>query len=194
MEITIPEAVNQMLQIVKQLQSKYPKKRFTLDGRLVGDIGEVLVEDTYDVKLHEGLQKHHDGITPDGKQVQIKATMQNWLTFPGDHTPDYYLGIKIKPDGTFTEIFNGPGQVAHEAVKNRKPTKTNLHTVSISILERLNEKVYKKDRILRRVTGFKGLRSRLDQLKRSQHEARPWGHRNKINKGRGMFNMLTSTE
>ena len=161
MEITIPEAVNQMLQIVKQLQSKYPKKRFTLDGRLVGDIGEILVEDTYDVKLHEGLQKHHDGITPDGKQVQIKATMQNWLTFPGDHTPDYYLGIKIKPDGTFTEIFNGPGQVAHEAVKNRKPTKTNLHTVSISILERLNEKVYEKDRILRQVTWFEGLRRRI---------------------------------
>ncbi|MBA7644682.1 hypothetical protein ES703_52427 [subsurface metagenome] len=161
MEITISDAVKQLLQIVKQLQSKYPKKKFTLDGRLVGDIGEVLVEDAYDVKLHEGLQKHHDGITPDGKQVQIKATMQNWLTFPVDHIPDYYLGIKIKPDGTFREIFNGPGRVAREAVKDRKPTKTNLHTVSISILERLNEKVHEKDRILRQVTWFEGLRRRL---------------------------------
>jgi len=152
MEITIPDAVKQMLQIVKQLQSKYPKKRFTLDGRLVGDLGEILVEDTYNVKLYEGLQKHHDGITPDGKQVQIKATMQNSLTFPVDHIPDYYLGIKIKPDGTFREIFNGLGRVAHEAVKDRKPTKTNLHSVSISILESLNEKVHEKDRILRKVS------------------------------------------
>ncbi len=40
MGITILDAVNQMLQIVKQLQSAYPKKRFTLDGRLVGDLGE----------------------------------------------------------------------------------------------------------------------------------------------------------
>jgi hypothetical protein len=144
--------VKQLLQIVKQLQSKYPKKRFTLDGRLVGDIGEILVEETYDVKLHEGLQKHHDGITPDDKQVQIKATMKNSLTFPVDHIPDYYLGIKIKLDGTFREIFNGPGRVAREAVKDRKPTKTNLHSVSISLLERLNEKVHEKDRILRRVS------------------------------------------
>ena len=152
MGITISDAVKQMLQIVKHLRSKYPKKRFTLDGRLVGDLGEILVEDTYDVKLHEGLQKHHDGITPDGKQVQIKTTMQNSLTFPVDHIPDYYLGIKIKPDGTFREIFNGPGRVAREAVKNRKPTKTNLHSVSISILERLNEKVHEKDRILRKIS------------------------------------------
>jgi len=151
MEITIPDAVKQMLQIVKQLQSKYPQKRFTLDGRLVGDLGEILVENTYDVKLHEGLQKHYDGITPDGKQVQIKATMQNSLTFPVDHIPDYYLGIKINTDGTFKEIFNGPGRVAREAVKNRKPTKTNLHTVSIGILERLNEKVHEQDRILKQV-------------------------------------------
>ncbi len=161
MGITIPDAVKQMLQIVKQLHSKYPKKRFTLDGRLVGDLGEILVEDTYDVKLHEGQKKHHDGITPDGKQVQIKATMQNSLTFPVDHIPDYYLGIKINTDGTFRETFYGPGRVARESVKGRKPTKTNLHTVSISILERLNEKVHEKDRILRQVTWFEGLRRRL---------------------------------
>lgn len=43
MRITIPDAVKQMLAIVEQLCAAYPKKKFTLDGRLVGDIGEVLV-------------------------------------------------------------------------------------------------------------------------------------------------------
>ena len=149
MEITIPEAVKRLLQIVNQLRSTYPKKRFTLDGRLVGDLGEVLVEAVYDLELYGGLRRHHDGITPDGRQVQIKATMQNSLTFPVDHIPDYYLGIKINGDGTFREVFNGPGRIAGEAVKDRKPTKTNLHSVSISILERLNGKVLDRDRILR---------------------------------------------
>lgn len=149
MEITIQCAVKQMLQIVEQLQNKYPRKKFTLDGRLIGDIGEILVENTYDVSLHERLRKHHDGITSDGRQVQIKATMQNSLTFPVDHVPDYYIGIKINADGTFREIFNGPGEIASEAIKNRKPTKTNLHSVSISTLETLNQKVQEKDRIRR---------------------------------------------
>jgi hypothetical protein len=150
MAITIRDAVNQMLQIVKQLQNAYPKKRFTLDGRLVGDLGEILVEAAYDIELHNELQKHHDGITSDGRQVQIKATMQNSLTFPVDHVPDYYLGIKIHPDGTFTEVFNGPGSVAWKAVSNRKPTKTNLHSISINTLARLNQNVQAKDRIPRR--------------------------------------------
>lgn len=150
MEITIPDALKQLLQIVQRLESAYPKKRFTLDGRLVGDLGEVLVEDAYNVELNKKLEKHHDGIAPDGRQVQIKATMQNSLTFPVDHIPHYYLGIKIHADGTFTEIFNGPGSVAWEAVKNRKPTKTNLHSVPINVLAGLNEKVRPKDRIPRR--------------------------------------------
>lgn len=129
MEITVADAVKQLIQIVKELRSAFPQKRFTLDGRLVGDLGEVLVEAAYDIELHEGLRKHHDGKASDDRQVQIKATMQDSLTFPVDHIPDYYLGIKIYPDGTFMEIFNGPGSVAWEAVKNRKPTKTNLYSV-----------------------------------------------------------------
>jgi hypothetical protein len=141
MAITIPDAVKQMLQIVKKLQKAYPKKRFTLDGRLVGDLGEILVEDAYDVELFEDLKKHHDGETSNGRQVQIKATMKSSLTFPVDHIPYYYLGIQIHPDGSFTEIFNGPGGIAWQAVRNRKPTKTNLHSVPVNALQKLDETV-----------------------------------------------------
>lgn len=40
--ITIPEAVKQLLGIVQRLHAAFPHKAFTLDGRLVGDLGEVL--------------------------------------------------------------------------------------------------------------------------------------------------------
>lgn len=150
MEITIAEAIRQLRHIVKQLQEAYPKKNFTLDGRLVGDLGEILAKLEYDIELNDGLQKHHDAKASDGRLVQVKATMQNSLTFPGDHVPDYYLGVRIEHDGTLTEIFNGPGSVAYEAVKNRQPTKTNLHTVNINTLRRLNEEVRSKDKIPRR--------------------------------------------
>ena len=146
----IHQAVKDMLIIVEALHNAYPKKKFTLDGRLVGDLGEILVEADYELELYEGLEKHHDGETPDGKKVQIKATMKNSLTFPVDHIPVYYLGIKINPDGSYTEIFNGPGAIAWEAVKNRKPTKTNLHSVTLSALEKLNKTVSIEDRIPKR--------------------------------------------
>jgi len=154
-QITIPDAIKQMLQVVKQLQQVYPTKKFTLDGRLVGDLGEVIAEIAYEIKLHDDLRKHHDAIVTDGsgRQVQIKATMKASLTFPCDHIPDYYLGLKVHPDGTFTEIFNGPGSIAWRAIKNRQPTKTNLHNIAINALMRLNETVPSCDRIPRRVDG-----------------------------------------
>jgi hypothetical protein len=150
--ITIPDAVKQLLAIVELLRKSFEKKRkrFTLDGRLVGDIGEILVEEAYDIRLFEQLEKRHDARSSDGRLVQIKATMQKSLTFPVDHVPLYYIGIKINTDGSFEEIFNGPGPVAWQAVKNRKPTKTNLHSVSISSLLRLNAGVPTAQRIPKR--------------------------------------------
>ncbi|HEX9224408.1 MAG TPA: hypothetical protein VF860_13860 [Candidatus Acidoferrales bacterium] len=147
MSITISEVVRKLLEIVNQLQQAYPKKKFTLDGRLVGDIGEVLVEASYDLKLFEDMQRHHDGATTDGRLVQIKATMKDALTFPADHVPDCYLGIKINKEGSFDEVFNGPGAIAWEAVKNRKPPKTNLHSISIQTMVALSRKVDAKERI-----------------------------------------------
>jgi hypothetical protein len=149
MSITIPEAVKQLLAIVERLRETYQakRKRFTLDGRLVGDIGEILAEEAYDITLFEDLQKHHDAACSDGRPVQIKATMRDSLTFPVDHIPLYYLGIRIRPDGSFEEVFNGPGAVAWQAVKNRKPTKTNLHSVSISLLSKLSADVPAAERI-----------------------------------------------
>jgi len=53
----IHQAVKDMLEIVDQLQKTYPKKKFTLDGRLVGDLGEILVEEDYNIDLYVGLEK-----------------------------------------------------------------------------------------------------------------------------------------
>jgi hypothetical protein len=154
MTITIPDAISSMLRIVDRLHKTSPNRKFTLDGRLVGDLGEILAEDAYDVKLFDEQEKHHDGRTSDGRHVQIKATMKRSLTFPVDHIPEYYLGIQIHKDGTFTEVFNGPGRIAQEAVKDRKPTKTNLHSITITALKKLNENVKLSERIPKRTTNL----------------------------------------
>ncbi len=154
--MTIAEAIQELLTIIRALRQRYSQKRFTLDGRLVGDLGEILVQEAYDVELFAEQQKHHDGRTSDGRLVQIKTTMQNALTFPVDHVPDYYLGIKIQEDGSFVEVYNGPGEIAREAVTNRRPTKTNLHSVTISALTKLNQKVAKNGRISKRLKHSDG--------------------------------------
>jgi hypothetical protein len=150
-KISIPEALKQLQSIVAALQQTYPIKKFTLDGRLVGDLGEVLAESVYDIKLFSGLEKHYDAISSDGRLIQIKTTLKDSITFPCDHVPQFYLGIKLLPDGSCQEVFNGPGELVYDLVKNRKPTKTNQFSIKTSTLVRQNGKVQDKDRVLRRI-------------------------------------------
>jgi hypothetical protein len=142
MSITISEAVRTMLDVVDRMKAAYDgKRRFTLDGRLVGDIGEILAECAYDLVLDDTSRKHYDGVDEDGRLVQIKATMKASLTFPAHHVPNCYLGILIHPDGTFEEIFNGPGHIIKEAVKNRSSQGIILHSIPIGALRKLQEQV-----------------------------------------------------
>jgi hypothetical protein len=125
----------------------YPKKKFTLDGRLVGDIGEILAEELYDLDLLEGMQRLHDACSK-GKMVQIKTTMKSTLGF-GD-IPDFYLGLKVDQKGKVEEIFNGPGSVIWDAIKHRKRPKSYLLSIDINNLKKLNKLVSDKDKIQRR--------------------------------------------
>ena len=99
-------------------------REFTIDGRLVGDIGEIIAALEYDVVLYEISQPDHDGTTSAGRRVQIKAKFKDSLTFKT--VPDYYLGFKLFPDGRHEEIFNGPGNVIYERYKHLKGIGTQL--------------------------------------------------------------------
>ena len=146
----IAKHIEKLLAEVDALKELHPIKKFTLDGRLVGDIGEVLASQKYKLTLKQGLQARYDADTDDGRKVQIKTTMKDALTFPYDHVPDYYLGIKVHPTGDVEEIFNGPGAVIADLLKNRKRPKNNLHSISINRLKKLNETVDDKEKISKR--------------------------------------------
>jgi hypothetical protein len=149
-QVKIEEALAGLFTAVSMLQEAYPGKPFTPDGRLVGDIGEVVASLAYALTLNEGLTKHHDAITDDGRHVQIKTTFGTTLTFPVHHVPDYYLGIRMNRDGTFEEIYNGPGHLIQEQLSGRKPTKTGLHGGLMAMLKRLNQQVPDSERIPKR--------------------------------------------
>lgn len=146
----ITEALASLFSAVAMLQEAYPGKPFTLDGRLVGDIGEVIASLAYQITLNEGLTKHHDAVSDDGRNVQIKATFSTNLTFPVHHVPDYYLGIKLNRDGTFEEVYNGPGELIRQQLAGRKPTTTGLHGGLMPMLKRINSQVPESMRVPRR--------------------------------------------
>ena len=130
---------------IDKLRQEYPIKKFTIDGRLVGDIGEIIVQRDYDVNLYEKLVAGYDGVTSDGRLVQIKATFKESLTFSS--IPDYYLGIKINKDGSYTEIYNGSSENIAERFGHRKGFGKNLLSFPISILKELSDKIPSSEKI-----------------------------------------------
>ena len=146
------EAINDALKLIfeaiQRLKRAFPNRAFTIDGRLVGDMGEVIAALEYDLVLHEVSRPTHDATTLDGRNVQIKATFQDALTFKT--VPDYYLGFKLYPDGRHEEIFNGPGKVIYERYIKRKGVGMVLLRFPIAELRRLSAKVSASERIPKR--------------------------------------------
>jgi hypothetical protein len=144
----ITESLSLIFRGIEGLHSAFKGRQFTIDGRLVGDIGEVIGALEYDIELDEISQPNYDGTTSDGRRVQIKATFKDQLTFKT--VPDYYLGFKLKPDGTYEEIYNGPGSLIFNRYLHRKGIGTILLSFPNSELRELSRSVPEGERIPRR--------------------------------------------
>lgn len=137
-----------IFQGITQLEQAFPNRAFTIDGRLVGDIGEVIAALEYDLVLHGTSQPAHEAETTDGRYVQIKATFKESLTFR--RIPGYYLGFKLHEDGRYEEIFNGSGRLIYEPYAVRKGIGETLLSFPISELRKLSAQVPDHERIPRR--------------------------------------------
>ena len=145
---TIKESLTLLFQGIERLHEAFPSRAFTIDGRLVGDIGEVIAELEYDLTLDEVSVPDHDAQMRNGRRVQIKATFKDSLTFKT--CPDYYLGFKLYPDGGFDEVFNGPGTLILEQFSHRKDIGKKLLSFPIKDLRALSAQVDVADRVPRR--------------------------------------------
>jgi hypothetical protein len=145
----IQEKLKQLISIVNELETAYPIKKFTLDGRLVGDIGELLASQKYQIRLHEKIVKKYDAVTEyDNRSVQIKATMKNTVWYPRDHHPDLFLAIEITPTGDLIELYNGETAPFIEYILTRKKNQNyNYYTITKGVLKELNLKVDPNTRI-----------------------------------------------
>ena len=145
----LKEGLRLVFQGITHLKETFPNRAFTIDGRLVGDAGEVIAALEYDVVLHDVSQPNHDATTSDGlRHVQIKATFKDSLTFRT--VPDFYLGFKLYPDGSHEEIFNGPGQIILDRYAARKGAGKLLLSFPIAELKKLSATVAHAKRIPRR--------------------------------------------
>lgn len=100
-------------------------RRFTLDGRLVGDIGELLVAAHYQIELCGTQKAGYDGFRLDKGEakerypVEIKCRRASTnMTFP--KAPAHLIVVKMSEDWTtWTVLFNGDGRIVEELTRKK---------------------------------------------------------------------------
>ena len=96
-----------------QLEHLFPGRKFTLDGHLVGSVGEVIAAYMFDLDLNPASTMGHDALAPDGRRVEIKLTQGASAAIR--HEPDHLLVLCRPAGGPVRVVFNGPGTIAWKA-------------------------------------------------------------------------------
>ena len=141
------ELIKQLYATVSELEAIFPGRHFKPDGHMVGSIGECLVADAYDLELMTASNKGYDAVAKDGTQVEIKATQSKSVAFRSE--PEHAIIIKILPDGTFEEAYNGPGHVIWQQFEGKTLPSNGQYKIPLSKLKALNEQISESNRLSR---------------------------------------------
>jgi len=124
-------------------------RNFTPDGRMVGDIGEVIAGFFYGVELHKNGHRNWDG-TYESRSVQIKVTggIDTYLKEPPEE--GFLDGLLMvfeinRESGEYKIVYNGDIKRVWNALNNLKIDKTGAKMISLDRLRKLQESVHKKD-------------------------------------------------
>jgi hypothetical protein len=139
--------IKQLYSTVNELESMFPGRHFTPDGHMVGSIGESLVADAYGLELMTASNKGVDATSTTGKQIEIKASQARSAAFRSE--PEHAIVIKILPDGSFEEIYNGPGSLIWRQFLDKPLPNNGQYQISLNKLKILNEQVAESMRVPR---------------------------------------------
>lgn len=135
------EIYRSMVKEVEELEMMFPDRHFTLDGHLVGSMGEAIAANRYGIELKKASYADFDG-TIYRHPVQIKIVQQDNVTihFSGDEVPfeAYLLVLYMNKNGYFYEVYNGSLSVVWDSIE-QSDRRGNKHIVISKLMELQSE-------------------------------------------------------
>jgi hypothetical protein len=129
--VPLPREVEAIYQAVYALEQKYPGRKFTPDGHLVGSIGEVIAREALGLTLYPASHPGHDAHDDDGRQVQVKLTGGSSVALRA--TCDRLLVMRVF-DMSYAEIvYYGDGEPVWQACGGLQSA-NGQRTISLSKL------------------------------------------------------------
>jgi len=141
----LPQIVREIYRLVAELEAMFPGRYFTPDGHMVGSIGEAIASHYYGFdELFAASNEGHDGRIGE-RLIQVKATQTKRIAITSE--PQHLLVLKLHKEGSFDEIYNGPGRGVWALVSSKPRPKNGQYPVNIAKLARLMVDVPEAERI-----------------------------------------------
>ncbi len=137
------ELVRELYRITGELEGMFGRP-FTPDGHMVGSLAECFAEYYYGLNLYACSHPSHDAYTDDGR-VEIKATQGKSVSLRSG--PERLLVFQLHRDGSFKEIYNGPGELVWVLVEGKPKPSNGQYKVSLAQLRKLMENVPPEQRL-----------------------------------------------
>lgn len=121
--IDLPSEVRDILRATASLRRRYPDRKFSLDGHLVGNLGEVIAREAFGLTLLPESTEGHDAMDAAGCLVQIKLVGATAKAVALYSDCDFLLVMRLLPEGEQAEVlYFAPGApvwaMAGKAQKN----------------------------------------------------------------------------
>lgn len=122
MDFVLPPVIRELIVARNNVRDHYASSglSFTLDGNLVGDLGEALAADLFGLNLIARNGTGIDGYAPDGRTVQVKAsgTKRGPAFRMVDTRAQHLLFFHLDMDACKAHLlFNGPEEIALAALQ-----------------------------------------------------------------------------
>src|SRR5260221_1822617 len=148
--MTPAEALRSLYAARNALRGHFPGLPFTLDGKLVGDIGEAIAGRNFGFTRLRSGNKKHDVVTDRGVQVQIKTTQTRRHGTVGlgidEQEFDHLVVIQISEDASFEVLYDGRGR--HVSANQRR--KHARSQITVKQLRDLDAKIPRAERLVPR--------------------------------------------
>lgn len=128
-----------------ELRQLHSDLKFTLDGNLVGDIGEAIAQEHFGLEPLPANTKGHDFRAADGRLVQVKTTQkQKGQVGLGlnKHSFEHLIVLQLTESGNYGVLYDGPGSLIDEARAHKKTP-----SLSVKQLQQLQEQVPDTERL-----------------------------------------------
>lgn len=143
-------AIKSIYGAVGELRKSFPGRKFTPDGKLVGDIGEAIGEILFSLELDQKSRPHWDGRWKDKfgdwRNVQIRATQcdTTYLKKPAGKGTLLIFKIDKEKNGEYSLVYNGDIHLVWNRVSHQK---SKEKTISLRDLRYFQKSVASEDKI-----------------------------------------------